>query len=108
MGLSDLPTIDEVNAKPRACPKDGVPTPIARKVRQKSKDEHAKQFRERVLRVGGNPNTDRICSVCGAVKPLEAFNRNSRNVSTGRQPSCRDCQHAYTKTYQRRPRRRVV
>lgn len=49
--------------------------------------------RARIVRAGGNPNTEKICATCQAVLPLSAFNRN--------QTQCRVCSHAYTKTYRR-------
>lgn len=58
--------------------------------------------RAAVLRAGGDPNTQRICSVCKRVKDLAAFNRSSANKSTGRQTSCRDCQRQHQATYVRR------
>jgi len=55
--------------------------------------------RARVLKAGGNPNTQRICTTCRVVKPFEAFNRMAANKSDGFQRRCRDCQSAYWKTY---------
>lgn len=49
--------------------------------------------RTRIVRAGGNPNTEKICSVCGAVKRLDSFNRSSSH-STGRQNICRECSKA--------------
>jgi hypothetical protein len=46
--------------------------------------------RARILKAGGNPNTDGLCKNCGP-KPLELFHRQSSNQSTGRQNICRDC-----------------
>lgn len=39
---------DVAATRSRACPKTGLPTPLAKKARQKSKDEQAKQFRNEV------------------------------------------------------------
>lgn len=47
--------------------------------------------RTRIVRAGGNPNTDKICCDCHAVKPLTDFNVRRANKSTGRQSPCRDC-----------------
>jgi len=48
MGLSDLPTLGAERAQPKACPKDGLPTPIARKERKLTKEQKAKAFRDAV------------------------------------------------------------
>lgn len=43
--------------------------------------------RARVVRAGGDPNTQRLCSKCRHALPLAAFNRN--------QNACRECQRIY-------------
>lgn len=43
--------------------------------------------RARVVRAGGNPNTDRICSRCHCVRPAFAFFANERR--------CRECKRSY-------------
>lgn len=48
--------------------------------------------RARVVRAGGNPNTEAICTNCKTVKPLDAFNRCTGNQVNGRQSACRECQ----------------
>lgn len=48
-------------------------------------------YRTKVVRAGGNPNTDKVCCDCRRVKPLDAFNVMRRNKSSGRQSACRDC-----------------
>lgn len=47
--------------------------------------------RSRVLRAGGNPDSDRICSLGKHLAPLSAFNRRRGNVGTGLQTACRAC-----------------
>jgi len=47
--------------------------------------------RARVVRAGGNPDTQKICGACGLLKPLSDFHRFARNQSNGRQPNCADC-----------------
>lgn len=57
-------------------------------------------YRTRIVRAGGNPNTDKFCSDCGQLKSLDAFNLRSTHKSGGRQSICRACQklrfHKYT------------
>ncbi len=49
MPLQDLPTLAEVEAsRPRACPKAGLPAPLARKARKKTKERLAKDFRDAI------------------------------------------------------------
>lgn len=43
--------------------------------------------RSRLVRAGGNPNLEKLCCDCRAVKPLDDFNRMASNKSTGRQKS---------------------
>lgn len=50
--------------------------------------------RTRVLKAGGNPNTDRICSRCHAVKPLEQFHADKTN-RMGRVQYCKPCRNKY-------------
>jgi len=50
--------------------------------------------RTRIVRAGGNPNTDKVCHDCGTVKPLTEFNVMRANKSTGRQSVCRGCSRA--------------
>ena len=50
--------------------------------------------RARVVKVGGNPNTEAICSRCHHIKPKTSFNRRNRNKSTGVQHHCRECSMA--------------
>lgn len=47
-------------------------------------------FRARIVRAGGNPNTQKICSGCKRVRDLSEFWFERRNIS-GRAPYCKDC-----------------
>lgn len=46
--------------------------------------------RARIVRAGGDPNTQKICSACQLVKDLDQFNARAGH-STGRQNNCREC-----------------
>lgn len=48
--------------------------------------------RTAVVRAGGNPNTDKLCGLCHAVKPLTDFNIDNANKCTGRHYACRECE----------------
>ena len=50
--------------------------------------------RTRIVRAGGNPNTERLCSRCRRVLPLEAFGRSTARQS-GTQNACRSCGTEY-------------
>lgn len=52
-------------------------------------------LRARVLRAGGNPNTDLFCATCKTVKPITDFNK-------GHASQCRSCQSAYFAAWQLR------
>lgn len=47
--------------------------------------------RARILRAGGNPNTDKVCGRCGLVKRLDEFYVMRSNKATGRQNRCIPC-----------------
>ena len=47
--------------------------------------------RMRVVRAGGNPNTQKVCCDCLLVQDLSAFNVMQSNKSNGRQSACREC-----------------
>lgn len=49
-------------------------------------------YRARIVRAGGNPNTDKFCADCNACRPLSAFNARSTHRSSGKQSVCRECQ----------------
>ena len=46
--------------------------------------------RARIQRRGGNPNTDKICATCKAVKPKSKFSAG-RHSYDGLDAACRDC-----------------
>lgn len=53
-------------------------------------------YRARIVKAGGNPNTEKICSSCLAVLPLSAFytmRRNQRRAwaAERHQSRCKDC-----------------
>ena len=52
--------------------------------------------RARILRLGGDPNRDAVCSRCHEVKPREAFNERAGNRATGRQSYCRACANLWS------------
>lgn len=47
-------------------------------------------IRARILRAGGNPNTEAICSTCKIVKSRAEFNKRSGH-GNGLQTQCREC-----------------
>ena len=49
--------------------------------------------RTRIVRAGGDPNTDGLCKHCGP-RPRAAFHRQALNLSTGIQNVCRECRRA--------------
>lgn len=55
--------------------------------------------RARVVRAGGNPNTQRICSRCRLLKSFGEFSKCGANKSGGLNRTCRACQAEYRKTY---------
>jgi hypothetical protein len=59
-------------------------------------------FRARVLRAGGNPNTDKLCSTCRRVLPLESFTKRQKNTAHGRCYNCRECHSAWARAAYRR------
>lgn len=56
--------------------------------------------RTRIVRAGGNPNTQKICTKCGEVKALDAFNKAS-HIAGGRASQCRDCSSSYQREWER-------
>lgn len=56
--------------------------------------------RARVVRVGGDPNTERLCAVCNSLKPFAEFNRG--------QSQCRACQAVYFASYVKRKKGRAA
>ena len=51
-------------------------------------------LRMKIRAAGGNPNTDKVCSVCKQAKPLNAFGID-RQGPLGRQGTCKACSCAY-------------
>lgn len=47
--------------------------------------------RAKVVRAGGNPNTQKVCCDCHRVKDLTEFNVMRANKWSGRQSLCREC-----------------
>jgi hypothetical protein len=47
--------------------------------------------RTRIVKAGGNPNTQRICGACSSLKPIDAFNKGQRR--------CRQCQSRWFKAW---------
>lgn len=47
--------------------------------------------RARILKAGGDPNTQKVCSGCHQPRDLDDFTRETRNKSTGRMSYCRAC-----------------
>lgn len=61
--------------------------------------------RARVIKSGGDPNTQRVCSTCRTLKYFAEFNRAASSKGDGLQSQCREGQRAYTKTYVRPSKR---
>ena len=64
--------------------------------------------RAKVLKAGGDPNAQRLCSACRRLKSFQEFNRMVANKSDGRQRRCRDCQGRLYKGYVRPSRRSIA
>jgi hypothetical protein len=64
--------------------------------------------RARVVRAGGNPDNELVCSACSAAKPLSEFYTQSANKSHGRAPSCKGCHRAYQKLHKARHKDEVA
>lgn len=52
---------------------------------------HLLHVRARIVRAGGNPNTQRICWDCRQLKDFGEFNRCTRNKNGGLSNHCREC-----------------
>lgn len=52
-------------------------------------------YRASVIRRGGNPNTERLCSLCRVFLPLASFSRCAANKATGLQTACAACLESY-------------
>jgi len=59
-------------------------------------------LRARIVRAGGNPDTQLICCVCRRLLSYDAFNRASHSIATRRQTQCRECSKQYERRYQPR------
>ena len=64
-------------------------------------------FRMRVLKAGGNPNTDKICQTCRSLKPVSMFPKN-KSGTYGLYHSCKACACAATARQRQRRREAVV
>jgi hypothetical protein len=53
--------------------------------------------RMRIVRAGGNPNTDRVCSACRTAKPRTDFSRNRLKRGGGLCDVCRVCRRTQRK-----------
>jgi len=60
-------------------------------------------YRAKILRLGGDPDTQKHCPDCDRLLPFGAFNRRSDHGSSGLQTVCRQCAHARYKAWM--PRR---
>jgi hypothetical protein len=56
--------------------------------------------RTRIVKAGGNPNTERVCSRCKSVLAVAAFNRLKADYQT----ACRACQKLYFAEFWKRKR----
>jgi hypothetical protein len=61
--------------------------------------------RANIVRAGGHPDTENVCTCCRLVKPLEAFSLMRKNKSTGRRNECRPCSALRFKRWLREHRR---
>ena len=57
--------------------------------------------RARVVRAGGNPNLDKICTRCHAVKPTSEFHKNASRPG-GLQGPCKQCHAIFNQQYSAR------
>ncbi len=60
-------------------------------------------IRARVIKAGGNPNTDKLCSGCRLPKPLSQFVLQAK-ATDGRFAYCRECMNARNLAYRIRQR----
>lgn len=51
--------------------------------------------------------TTKQCRACGETKPLDAFNKNARNKTNGRQSKCKPCEKLYEAEWRKANPRRV-
>jgi len=57
--------------------------------------------RTNIIRAGGDPNTQKLCSGCKRPLDLALFTFSRSNKANGRGPHCLDCRQAFNKTYKR-------
>lgn len=57
-------------------------------------EHQAEHARMRIVAAGGNPDTERICSVCKAIKSKRAFGPNSIRGKPTLSTACRPCHRA--------------
>ncbi len=73
--------------------------------------DHAYHFmlhaRARVVKAGGNPNTQKFCCACHQLKSLDAFNARKAH-SSGRQNICRECAKAAFRAWEQRRKGRAA
>lgn len=77
-------------------------TPSNLVICQDQKYHYLLHARARVVRAGGNPNTEQLCCKCKVMKPLAEFNLQASNSARGRQTQCRQCQSDYFKVWKER------
>lgn len=54
--------------------------------------------RLRVLKAGGNPNTQKLCKKCRGVFDFDQFHKLKSNASSGRHAFCKQCTAAYARS----------
>lgn len=72
---------------------------------QDQKYHYLLHVRAKVVRAGGDPNTQRQCTDCRELKPFSAFNRQVKNGASGLHTTCRQCQASYWRRYAENNRR---
>ena len=55
--------------------------------------------RQRVVEMGGDPDTHRQCCTCREIKPFADFNKRSSDKQLGIQGACRNCMRQYHRRY---------
>lgn len=55
-----------------------------------------------IVRAGGDPNTQRLCSQCHTLKAFHAFNKRPNHRSYGIRAACRECENRELVAYKRR------
>lgn len=62
---------------------------------QDQKYHYLLHVRAKVVRAGGDPNTQRQCTSCKTLKVFSEFNRQVKNGASGLHTTCRQCQCDY-------------